>query len=87
MFKMCKKKELLIISVFAVQTVVISGFHFDFPLRIAEPVFCVQMIGAGCYPFRILWANVILDLLFWFVVWAVVWWVAKWMRMKRGGER
>lgn len=79
-----KGKELLIILVLAVLVASLSGYFFDFPFRVFEPVVCIQplteMFRETCYPSRILWANTLLDLAFWFVVLAVGWWVVKQVR-------
>ncbi len=72
---MVEKGELLIVFILAVLFTVFAGYLFDFPLRLCEPVVCIQMIGVTCLPFRILWLNAFLDLLFWFVALGTGWWV------------
>jgi hypothetical protein len=80
---MLEKRELLIVFVLAFVVAALSGYLFSFPLRFYEPVVCIQMIGVTCTPYKILWANALLDLLFWFVILLVGWWFVRNFRAVR----
>lgn len=74
-----KKKEISIIFVLAGLVTGLGVFFGGLPLRFLEPIFCIQVVGVKCLPFKINWTNVFLDFLFWFLVLVAGWWVVKWI--------
>lgn len=65
---MFKPKSIILIITASLVLTALSGVVGGFPLRFIEPVFCIQMVGAMCPPFTILWLPLLVDFVFWLVI-------------------
>lgn len=63
-----KLRDIFVAFILSAILLVLSVFAQGFPLRFLEPVLCIQLVGASCPRFRIIWTAVFADFAFWFAL-------------------